>query len=291
MTRRLLIAILLLVSGVSYGQVSAPLNPVIVPSSPPNGCLPGSTCPPGQWALIFDDEFDGSSIDTTKWLIYPDYYIDSGQYCFKNSTQLTVSGGVASIRGFDTAGTPCPLLSGGILSAGGGGLESASMPPGYYEARIKADPLGGGPAGMGGSGFWGLTAGGGDHCSGALPVFFEADIIEYWNGGGHSGVIYGDYTRCKTVIYGVDGEQAADQFHIWGMLYDPYNGITYYKDGVQVFSYNNGCSVSTPCVTRFWIEINNNLQAGATDTSHPMLIDWVRVYTPAGALSPLTSLY
>jgi beta-glucanase (GH16 family) len=261
----------LLVPGLAYGgNPSANLSIQIVPAGQNNG----SILPSGNWNLVFDDEFNGTSIDTAKWNVDADYKVDSGQYCDKNSTQLTVSGGFANFQAFNVSGTPCPAGT-----TGGANLWSLNRyGPGYFEARLKGDPTGGGPAG--GSGFW--MIGGNYDCQGDMTHGFESDIIEYWNSSGHNAVHWNGYGNCASIADQGGGLTAGDNFHIWGMLYDQNNGATFYRDGVQTFTWNAGCSASTPCTTPLIIKFNNNMNMSACcDFSHPMQVDWVRYYQRA----------
>jgi hypothetical protein len=111
-----------------------------------------------------------------------------------------------------------------------------------------------------------------------MTAGFEPDIIEYWGGEGHNAVHWGGYGSCHQWRDQGGGLAAADDFHIWGMLYDPLNGVTFYRDGRETWSYNAGCSASTPCTVPLYVKFNNNMQ-GCCDNSQPMQVDWFRFYT------------
>jgi beta-glucanase (GH16 family) len=238
-------------------------------STTTNGCLSGSICPPGAWTLTFDDEFNGSSIDTSKWIVDPDYSIDSSQYCDKDSTNLWESNGLAHFETFNVSGTPCPVGN----YTGGANLHSVqAFGPGYFESRLKGDPNGGGPAG--GSGYW--LIGGNSSCGGDFTNGFEADVIEYWYSTGHNAAHWDGYGSCHKKLSQGGGLTASDDFHIWGLLYDETNGITFYRDGVQTFHANEGCSSSTPCTTPIIIKYNDNMEGCCT--TGEMQVDWFRYY-------------
>jgi hypothetical protein len=112
-----------------------------------------------------------------------------------------------------------------------------------------------------------------------MPVGFEGDIDEYFNGAGTAAwhVHWGGYGSFHQAI-GAALNEPPTGFHIYGMLYDPVNGATFYIDDVPVpdAHVNDGCSASTPCTVPLVMEIGED---GGDGHSGPGLqVDWVRHY-------------
>ena len=228
----------------------------------------GSILPPGNWKLTLDDEFNGTSVDTNIWVNKWDFAVESATSCVVNSKYLSVSGGFLSLKTFPLSSEPKCDQS--LTNAGSSVTSQNAYGPGYFEARVRFDP-------NGWDSFW--TIGGNYDCAGGLTAGFEADMPEFYGGGGNDNVFTGGYASCWTraLTTGVSG--GPDDFHIWGLLYDATNGLTFYKDGVET-AHLDGPAGTTP----LFIKLGNSLLNNSGDTSHPMLVDWVRYYAPQGLL-------
>jgi len=247
----------------TWAQVSAPL-PVMVTPTTANGCLPDSICPSGNWAIDFDDEFNGSSVDWSKWYQAPVCGISMGD-SNNNVTLITVSGGTVHIHGYWNNST-CSNRT----QVPGQALDTIqSYGPGYFEARMQEDPQGGTHGA-----FW--TLGGNGNCVGQMPAGFEGDIDEFYSGAGSgsTNVHWGGYSGCHQST-GVSISETPNVFHIYGMLYDAVNGVTFYLDGSPGLHVNQGCSASTPCAVPLGIEFG---ESGGDGTGPGLQVDWVRHY-------------
>lgn len=189
----------------------------------------------GNWNLIFADEFNGTSLDTTKWnTCYPNYKVGSdscnhnnGELELYQPSQVLVNNGILTLRAekkaVTTAGNTFNYLSGMISSGPGEGGSSPkfTFTYGYMEMRFKV-PKGQGlwPA------FWTLPA------DGSWPP--EIDGLEilgnkpntihmgyHWNNPGH--------VSDGTVWIGPDFSAS---WHVLGLDWEP-DAITWYVDGIE----------------------------------------------------------
>jgi beta-glucanase (GH16 family) len=217
-----------------------------------NACLAGSICPPGNWNLVFGDEFNGTVVDTSKWFVQVDGGRGKGNDLLHNSTTLIEGGGLLTLK---------PDIN------GAGEVSSlATYGPGYYEVRMKAD-----------NADWDLfwtIANANFNC---LPITggFEADIQESIGGGGGTNIHWSGYGSCHTAS--ANGTATAtDAFHIWGMLWTASGGLTFYRDGVlQPFNIP-GPVGSTPSFI-----ILTGAFVGSPTTTSGLQVDWVRYYQPS----------
>ncbi|WP_271783350.1 family 16 glycosylhydrolase [Aquimarina algiphila] len=184
--------------------------------------------PNTPWVKIFSEEFDGSSVNTSDWIIRTD------ELRGFSSNSLDVSGGTLKINNTYPAGGR-PL---------GGWIESRRKPIGndrygYYEARIRitADPNGRiWPTWW----IWGKN-----FRNGAPgPTATEFDLMEY------SGFATRFFENKATTSHHysekrvIDGKTKIDasiesvrtrnafEWHVWGMYWTP-TEVSFYYDGVK----------------------------------------------------------
>jgi beta-glucanase (GH16 family) len=221
-----------------------------------NACLAGSICPPGNWTLVFNDEFNGTTLDTTKWTHPADGGTGRGGDTINDTVALSVSGGLLHLK-------PGSTTQGGEVDSING------FGPGYYEARLQADP-GDWDA------FWIITNPPINFNCQPITVGSEVDIMEFVNGRPPSqttqNVIWGGYSTCLTSDVR-SAATATDTFHLWGMLWDAAGGFTFYRDGVQTVHFPG--PVSTNLAT---IILVGTAYPGPSSTG--LLVDWFRYYQP-----------
>jgi beta-glucanase (GH16 family) len=102
------------------------------------GAPPGT---PSGWAMTFSDEFDGTSLDLTKWITtYPFGYRTNNDEVewYVDNAQVVANGALKLVAKHETAHTGYPYSSGMICS-----YNKFSQSYGYFEARMKI------PAGRG----------------------------------------------------------------------------------------------------------------------------------------------
>jgi hypothetical protein len=223
-----------------------------------------------SYKLTFDEEFNGTAIDKSKWQVTfdgnPDHtYPTYGNAQFWNSTNLKVAYGMA-----DLAVTKCAT---GYCTAA---VTSTHLQTyGYFEARVKMPPNAKGI----GAGFW-MDAQGWQ--------FPEIDISE-WLGVTPTS----DYTTWH-YAYPSDGTNTTGiskkvslgdptLWHVVGVLWNP-GTITWYYDGVQVFQTSTNVN-STNAIAQWMLltatvgGFNGNTVDSTTVFPAHMYVDYVHAYS------------
>jgi beta-glucanase (GH16 family) len=108
---------LLIVAALLGGTVLIALSPV----SPVNAAAPDST-----YTLVFDDEFNGTAVDTSVW----NYRTDVKAYNAQRPENVSESGGLLTIALKQET-------YGGKSFTGGGVVSKQKFRYGYYETRAK----------------------------------------------------------------------------------------------------------------------------------------------------------
>jgi hypothetical protein len=287
-TRRVYLALTALsVALLSAGRAFASFGyPIIIPVGPSgfintpistNGVLNGG------WALVFDDEFNGTSLDTTtNWNSPPTSQTDS-TYGGTYSPALTVT----YMAGNVTVGSGCLSMAANWVSntsyttSGLSSKGSVTGPGVYWEARVKLPD----PSAQGGlvSTFW----------ADAYPsfVFPEIDTLEYsshlletsngWNDG--------------TVWASSQFTAIPNPYSNWHNVasYWTSSAITYYVDGVQTAQHTNNTNQAITffnailnhavCGTSAWCNSQPSSSAGFPSY---YLVDYIHVYKQGG--TPIT---
>ncbi len=234
-----------------------------------------------QWDLVWEDQFDGSSLDTTKWKIdvggngwgnnESQYYTSQGNLTIQNSI-LTIT---AKAEQFGSNQyTSAKLKTEGKFNVRFGKIET----------RMKC-PMGQGlwPA------FWML---GSNHSTIGWPKCGEIDVIEHinsetkvhgtahWDNVGHiywGGIINNDPT----------------QFHNYSIIWDS-TKIQWFMDDQIYYQLNtlNGVNGTEEFQNSFYLILN--LAVGGNWPGYPnantvfpaeMQVDYVKVYQPSNANS------
>ena len=250
-----------------------------------------------NWQLIWEDNFDGNSLDSTKWIHdigtgsqYGMWGWGNGELQFYQSQNTTIDSGIVTI-------TVKEELNGIVDSWGNSSYYSSSKITtkgtfdfryGKVEARIKTiDGQGFWPA------FWMLPTGGGWPCDG------EIDIMEQWGnnyftnsttGSAHIGTCpYSQSTHFyESFSSYISSGSYADNFHTYSIIWKE-DTIRWYVDQSEIFSITPDSYFSIPSQSiwpfnsnEWYLMINLAItQSGPNaNTVFPnqMEIDYIRIY-------------
>lgn len=232
--------------------------------------------PDGNYRLVFADEFNGNSVDTSKWNIASPSWTMPNSASTASASMVSVANGALRLSATRN-GTTNSFTSGSISS-----YQKYTYTGGYCEARILLpNTVGSWPA------FWGLYTG--------WPP--EADVMEYPLSTGSGGLNndqyntafhYTDSSGGNASGAGVVNPSSAGDlrgsYHTFGMDWTAGSSVSFYFDGTQVSSFTSsavgqmaymymildyavGGWPGTPSLTQW--------PAGWTDQ---MKVDYVRVY-------------
>ncbi|MGE9296592.1 MAG: family 16 glycosylhydrolase [Puniceicoccales bacterium] len=251
--------------------------------------------PPANYELVFEDEFDGTSLDLANWRI------DEGprKDAVNVADSLEVSNGELTITTWTEDNQPGivdDVHHTGLITTNNRILH----PFGYYEARIRFDQ--GAPGAW--HAFW-LMPGG------STPIFgtpdaetgAEIDIVEYRHMRKHNLDLTGDM-HCALHWNGYYGGHQKDgtnpdpqplggaslmdgQFHTYAVLWTP-TKYEFYFDGTKVWETSNGLSFAYSNIILSSEVADNFNWAGNTpedgygakgaSTNPKFTIDYVRIY-------------
>jgi beta-glucanase (GH16 family) len=253
-----------------------------------------------HWHLVWNDEFDGSSIDGSKWNVDDGTYHQGNNAAYYMASQVSVSDGALSI----VAKTGIPSGYSSWQNSGGGiwnqymaftsgritTKNKLNISAGYVEARMfLADDYGTWPA------FWLLPN------SGQWPP--ELDVMEHPIAVGVNGSV--DPTTCFfQATHGANNHNTGGFYntsaslqgwHTYGLAWSDTDGwFNFYLDGNLVsHQVNSDCNQNTGLQGMYmilnnacggWADSDHNLYNGAVDrngqtwTSSPFYVDYVRVF-------------
>jgi Glycosyl hydrolases family 16 len=239
-------------------------------SSPtPTSSTPMPKGPTGSWTLKFGDEFNGSSVDWTKWSATSLAESDGGhgnpgnqQLEWNQAANLSVSNGALTITAKpDSITSPYTgrhyNWSSGLLSS----EKSFSFQYGYIEERAQL------PAAKGfWPAFWTFQAPGVDR-------WIETDVYEYYSDNPtrlylsqHSGT-GGSYVYTPPF-------NPASGFHTYGADVKP-SGTDFYIDGIRVYSTPATSTGLTNVLTDLFVYSEIPPDPGVTATKK---VDYIRVW-------------
>lgn len=230
---------------------------------------------PGQWNLVFDDEFDGDSLNTANWSRQLDWSPTAinGQLQYYNPAPdgaVTVKNGSLRLTATAQPQGGFPYTSGAVASQG-----KVTFLYGVIEARLRVPD---------GSGLW--------------PAFWlmpadlswppEIDVAEF--NGGEPARVYlaahwgssGDLHHFSNVF---DGPNLTTAFHTYSLRWEP-GALFWYVDGVRRAEWQGGDSVpAEPMYVIFNLAVGGSFvgQPSANDFPATLEIDYVRIWHPSGS--------
>lgn len=290
-------------------NTAAPLPNTITPTYtnvPVITNTPAAGLPP--MTFLWGDEFDGASVDTTKWNIANDTRADDTNKTFYRPENVSINNGILKLTINNVPITANNYLgqsktanyTGGMLEA----ISSTSTDSkkfrleqyGYFEARIKYRMIGCGYW----SNFWlyGRPTGPDEFdleimsCTGSAGTTSRANQIRpAYHYKTLAGVSTEDY-KYSTLAYN-------DTWHIYGILWQPNQPIKYFIDGVEIYTPSavaiaNDIRTGSP-TTQMYVTLRAGAyrakETGGLPTASTLWpgsaeYDWVRVYTLGGSTSP-----
>jgi hypothetical protein len=240
------------------------------PSTPAGPFDPNNPGASG-YELVFDDEFNGPSLDRTKWYLQRGWLPPlSPQYVSVQNGYLTISG--------DGSG---PNVS--VSSAGPGNSQNSSWVGfgasggGYFEARWRFNPATSGNGGW--PSFWSVPA---ENTYSTKPPKYSIEIDwEYFGsvfsppGNLSSGSVQQWHQGVSTSVQHYTTPLNDDgQWHVNAWLWAPGRGITFYVDGQVI-----GTAPDPPGGPYSVSDSGQHmLVVLGTATGWPMDVDWVHVW-------------
>jgi beta-glucanase (GH16 family) len=250
-----------------------------------------------NWQLVWEDDFNGNSLDQSKWIHdigtgsqYGMWGWGNGELQYYQPQNTTLNNGIAKIEvkeepnGIIDSWSATSYFSSSKITTKG----LFNFRYGKVEARIKTiDGQGFWPA------FWMLPSNGSWPCDG------EIDIMEQWgndyltnstSGAAHLGTCpYSQSTHFyETSSSYISSGSYADDFHTYSVIWKE-DTITWYVDETELFSLNPSSYWSIPSqsawpfnANEWYLMINLAItQAGPNSNTvfpNQMEIDYVRVY-------------
>lgn len=251
---------------------TGPTGPIAPePEAPPASPTPVGLA--GNWNMIWNDEFSGTSIDPTKWSTlrggtvwpYGDPYNPPIEDAFYKRANSTVRDGNAVLTLKKEASNGYPYSSGAIHSG-----NNFSFKYGYVESRVKVPKCSGcWPA------FWMLDAPVDDHWPPEIDIFEFFDSIN--DPHPHFNYHYADNGHKQLGIKQI-GSPTVDYtegFHTYGLMWTP-SKVQVYLNGVPGPSFTDPRFITQ---ARNYVIFNFALQKGKTPpTNQELLVDYVRVW-------------
>jgi beta-glucanase (GH16 family) len=249
--------------------------------------------PPGVGPLTFADEFDGTTLDTTKWIHRAPGPRNDG---FNTSNAVSVGGGLLTIKTYTVGGTN---FTGMIATQ-----MHFEQTYGYFEARVRFHTT----SGQWGA-FWlqsptiGFPVDDPEHAGVEIDVFEhrlhdpfdrlvdpKADISNrshqalVWNG-------YGAGSKSKANLTPPLPGLSNDTWHTFGLSWGT-NGYRFYYDDTLVRSETSPVSKRSQYIilsSEVWSKFSGPIPAGGygshATSKTDMQIDYVRVYRDPVAIA------
>jgi beta-glucanase (GH16 family) len=249
------------------------------------GSTPGPTGVGGSWTLVWHDEFDGSSLDLSKWR--PNWFgstdtavtvaVNVLEVSCYDPAQVSVSGGNLELTAVATTNAACKKKDGSQASYASGLVMSDgryNFTYGFVEARMWLPPGTGTPENW--AAFW---------VNGQVwPEDGEIDVMETLGGGSDTRWTYhydsdtGAGTTHSQITGTPNNMISGAGWHVFGANWQP-DEITFYYDGKSmgsVASSDLAGGAKTTSSPHYFI-VNHGLNGNyAVKVPSTLKIDYVR---------------
>lgn len=229
---------------------------------------------PGEWSLAFDDEFNGSSLDTRKWNI-EDYGVGGYRNCCLNYGKqyytpqaLSFANGSLQINAAGRTIENRDYTSGAITTE-----NKFSFLYGRVDVRAKLPKTPGfWPA------IWLLPYG----TNAKLGGVFEIDVMEFRGSAPNSIHMANHWGKQQVYQDYTGGPDYSQDYHVFSLVWTP-QAITWYIDGSARFQVSQHVSnrnmylIINSAIGGSW----GGLPNASTVLPQSMDIDYVRVYKSA----------
>lgn len=234
-----------------------------------------------KWKLVWQDEFESNSLDTSKWSKIPPNKADWGNYMSDDNRCYDFQDGKIYLRGIVNENNPedaRPFLTGGIYTKG-----KFAYQYGKIEIRAKLESAQGAWPAM-----WMLAE---KNKYGNYPKNGEIDIMEHIN---FEDIIYQTTHSYYTLelhqqdnpSHGGTAPFDKDEFQTFGMEWYP-DKLVFTLNGTETFTYPRIEEVDPsqwPYDQPFYLMLDMQLEGSWVGKANPedlpvqMIIDWVKVY-------------
>ena len=282
----------------------AAVHPLHATGSTCAGTTPPVASPSGQWSCTFDDEFNGTALDTTKWqpmlTSNSSYHTGpSGSYvCYMNDPRtISESGGTLNLSVVNNGKSfQCNEIMHSFWTKYVGGMVDSmglfSQQYGYFQARVQTPPNA--TRGVQET-LWLYPLN--ETLYGAWPNSGEIDFGEFYSAYPSLDVPVVHYhgstndPNATNDNCAIAGQATAGQWHTYAVLWTPTTITTYY-DGVTCFT-DSYWPYATypdtppkPFTQPFFLNLTqalgigtkNGFQSWTTKLPATTKVDWVRVW-------------
>jgi beta-glucanase (GH16 family) len=231
-----------------------------------------------HWKLIWEDQFNGPELDTTKWTRISKNNADWGRHMTTDPQCYALKDGKMFLKGInnpDTLKDPRPFLTGGIYSK-----DKFAFKYGKIEIHAKLECAQGAWPAM-----WMLPE------KGKWPDGGEIDIMEHLN---FDSIIYQtthsrythEFKQKNTPLSHATAGLNIAAFNTFGLEWYP-DRLVFTLNGKETFTYPRVENVDPsqwPFDQPFYILIDQQLGGNWVGKVHPahlpvhMIVDWVKVY-------------
>jgi hypothetical protein len=233
--------------------------------------LPAAPPPDTKWQLVFSDEFDGTSLDTSKW----NYRLGPRFWSNQKADNVSVSGGMLRLALKKEESAGLDYTAGGVIS-------QRQFRYGYYEARLRL------PRGKGWhTSFWMMKA-----ADKTAPDrrFQEIDVCEQdsVDPASYSVNFHIYKPHASFGSKRIAKPDLAEGFHVYGANFTPVK-VDFYLDDLLVHTIDiSGVPHSDQNIWLTSIAANLHGTDRVDDSALPeiALFDWVRYYQPIDAAPP-----